>query len=106
MLLNYDGWGVKKLKNLTEQVRAKILESIISELELKMLDFKKLETLSNLLDVVSRTPACISNEKTANIAQEALSQLLKGKKTINQIREELGLNPINEVEFNQLITKE
>ena len=45
-------------------------------------------------------------KRTANKAQDALNQLSQGVKTINQVREELGLNPINDVEFKQLITKE
>jgi transcriptional pleiotropic regulator of transition state genes len=57
-------------------------------------------------DVVTRTPSCMINEKTANKAQDALNQLSQGKKTINQVRYEYGLDSHSNTKLNAPITRE
>lgn len=47
-----------------------------------------------------------NKEKTAEKAKNKLEQLSKGKKSTNEIRAEVGLSPIENPIFNQILTKD
>lgn len=71
-------------------------EKILKELE----EIKKeLQDIRSILEP-KELKILIDTNEIINKTHSALNQLSKGEKTINQIRSEYGLNPINNEAFN------